>query len=136
MQNYGAILYKIGWEFLKSDTTLWKLLREVLFAFLVTRPLYIFLDALDELSLDCRDDFMKNLLDFINHEKIKTTSQQFRIFATSRSESQFQNLFSSQAFQIELDSTRNKQDLMTFVSETVGHFSRQNSFPPHLTQNS
>ena len=33
------------------------------------------MDALDELSLDCRDDFVKNLLGFINHEEIKTTSQ-------------------------------------------------------------
>lgn len=125
---------RMGWEFLKSDTTLWKLLREVSFAFLKIRPLYMILDALDELSLDCRDDFVKNLLDFINHEEIKATSQQFRIFVTSRPESQFQNLFSSQAFKIELDSTRNKQDLMTFVSETVDHFSRQNSFPPELAQ--
>lgn len=125
---------RMNWDFLESDNTLWKLLREMSSACLQIRPLYIVLDALDELSSDCRNDFVKNLLDYINHEEIKTVSQQLRIFVTSRPESQLQDLFSSQAFKIELDTTRNKQDLMTFVSETVDEFARQNSFLPHLGQ--
>ena len=129
MEPYRATT---NWEFLQSSTTLWKIFREISAAFLKTRPLYIVLDALDELSLDCREDFIKDLLDFISQMERTTTPQRLKMFVTSRPESQFQNLFSGQAFKIELDTARNKQDLTTFVSETVDDFARKNSFPPHL----
>lgn len=131
MESYHA---SMNWDFLQSPTTLWKNLREVSSAFLKTRTLYIILDGLDELSLDCRDDFVKDLLDFMDQMKNNTTSRQLKMFVTSRPESQFQSLFAGQAFKIELDTTRNNEDLMTFVSKTVDDFARKNSFPPHLGQ--
>ncbi|MCJ1246352.1 hypothetical protein MMC30_003559 [Trapelia coarctata] len=131
MDAYHATM---NWEFLQSLTALWRILREVSFAFLKTRPLYIILDGLDELSLDWRDEFVKDLLDFSDQMKNNTTSRQLKMFVTSRPESQFQSLFSGQTFKIELDTTRNNEDLMTFVSETVDDFARKNLFPLHLGQ--
>ena len=131
MEAYHATT---NWEFLQSPTALWKVLREVMSAFLKIRPLYVILDGLDELSLDCRDEFVKGLLDLSERIQNSTVSRQLKIFVTSRPESQFQSLFSGQALQIELDTMRNNEDLMTFVSETVDDFASKNSFPPHLGQ--
>ena len=132
---YKAILpyyTAMDWEFLSSSYTLWKIIKEMASG-IVSKPIYLVLDALDELSTDCRCEFLEQLVDFTSFlGRIKHGSP-FKLFVTSRPEPQIKGLLTDSACKIELDTARNKQDLVNFVSTTVYEFATRNSFPSDLT---
>ena len=131
---YKAILpyyTAMDWDFLSSSYTLWKIVKDMV-SEIVSQPIYIVLDALDELSTDCKSEFLEQLVDLTSFLGRTGYRSPLKVFVTSRPEPLIKSLLSDSACKIELDTARNNEDLVSFVSTTVHEFATQNSFPSDL----
>ncbi|KAJ5692301.1 hypothetical protein N7462_001724 [Penicillium macrosclerotiorum] len=117
-------------EFTRSVWELWNVLGLVL-ADLRSRPLYIVIDALDELEKPSWRTFLEELRDTIT-----PSMRNIRLFITSRTEPDIEKIVSSwNAVNLTInDSSGNRSGLSIFLRDVVHDYAAENSFDKEITR--
>ncbi|KAJ5681780.1 uncharacterized protein N7477_001720 [Penicillium maclennaniae] len=96
-----------------------------------TRPLYIVIDALDELKKSEWEPFLQGI-----RRAIRPELQNVKVFFTSRTEPELESiLLSWDIMHLDLDdSTENQEDRALFLRDVVHEYALENSFEKNITE--